>query len=98
MHIPDGYLGPYTYVAFWIIMIPIWYHAGKKLSAELKSRTVPAMVLEHALGFSILEALITALIFAYIQRTDTTVLYGEKSELQKNKIKKAISACGETNG
>ena len=239
MHIPDGYLGPYTYVAFWIIMIPIWYYAGKKLSAELKSRqvpllalsaafsfvimmfnvpipggstghavggaiigivlgpwaaviaisvalvlralmfgdggitaiaancfnmgvvmpfvgfyaykfisgnteitsswrivaatiagwvsltlaalctgfefgiqpilhhtadglplympyplsvTVPAMVLEHALGFSILEALITALIFAYIQRTDTTILYGEKSELQKNKIKEAIIA------
>jgi cobalt/nickel transport system permease protein len=236
MHIPDGYLGPYTYVAFWIIMIPIWYYAGKKLSAELKSRqvpllalsaafsfvimmfnvpipggstghavggaiigivmgpwagviaisvalvlqalmfgdggitaiaancfnmgvvmpfvgyyiykiisgnteitssrriiaaavagylaltiaagftgfefgiqpilhhnanglplympyplsvTVPAMILEHALGFSILEALITALIFAYIQRTDTTVLYGEKSELQKNNMRKA---------
>ena len=56
------------------------------------SVTVPAMVLEHALGFSILETLITALIFAYIQRTDTTVLYGEKSELQKNKMKKAVIA------
>jgi cobalt/nickel transport system permease protein len=239
MHIPDGYLGPYTYVAFWVIMIPIWYYAGKKLSAELKSRqvpllalsaafsfvimmfnfpmpggstghavggaiigivlgpwagviaisvalvlqalmfgdggitaiaancfnmgvvmpfsgyyiyklisgntemtssrrviaaaiagyvaltiaagftgfefglqpilhhdangvplymfypmsmTVPAMVLEHALGFSILEALITALIFAYIQRTDTSILYGERSELQKNRMKKAAPA------
>ena len=56
------------------------------------SVTAPAMVLEHALGFSILETLITALIFAYIQRTDTTVLYGEKSELQKNKMKKAVIA------
>jgi cobalt/nickel transport system permease protein len=239
MHIPDGYLGPYTYVAFWVIMIPIWYYAGKKLSAELKSRqvpllalsaafsfvimmfnfpmpggstghavggaiigivlgpwagviaisvalvlqalmfgdggitaiaancfnmavvmpflgyyiyklisgnteitssrrviaaaiagyvalsiaagftgfefgiqpilhhdanglplympyplsvTVPAMVLEHALGFSILEALITGLIFAYIQRTDTSILYGEKSESRKNKLKKAAPA------
>jgi cobalt/nickel transport system permease protein len=235
MHIPDGYLGPYTYIAFWIIMIPIWYYAGKKLSAELKSRqvpilalsaafsfvimmfnvpipggstghavggaivgivlgpwagviaisvalvlqalmfgdggitaiaancfnmgvvipfvgyyvyklisgnseitssiriiasavagwasltlasfcagfefgiqpilhhtaagvpiympyplsvTVPAMVLEHALGFSILEALVTALIFAYIQKTDTTILYGVKSEAQNAKIKR----------
>lgn len=235
MHIPDGYLGPYTYIAFWIIMIPIWYYAGKKLNAELKSRqvpmlalsaaftfvimmfnvpipggstghavggaivgivlgpwagviaisvalvlqalmfgdggitaiaancfnmgvvmpfiayyayklisgnsdikspiriiasavagwvsltiaafctgvefgiqpilqhtaagvplympyplsvTVPAMVLEHALGFSFLEALITALIFAYIQKTDTTILYGEKSEAQNSKIKR----------
>ena len=237
MHIPDGYLGPNTFIAFWIIMIPIWYYAGKKLSTELKSRqvpllalsaafafvimmfnvpipggstghavggaiigivlgpwagviaisvalvlqalmfgdggitaiaancfnmgvvmpflgyyiyklisgdteitssrrviaaaiagylaltiaagftgvefglqpilnhdanglplympyplsvTVPAMVLEHGLGFSILEALITALIFAYIQRTDTSVLFGEKSELQKNKMKNAV--------
>src|SRR5208337_1250041 len=35
--------------------------------------TIPAMVLEHALAFSILEALVTALIFAYIQRTDAFV-------------------------
>lgn len=239
MHIPDGYLGPYTYVAFWIIMIPIWYYAGKKLNAELKSRqvpllalsaafsfvimmfnvpipggstghavggaiigivlgpwagviaisvtlvlqalifgdggitaiaancfnmgvvipfvgyyiyklisgnsditsskriiasaiagwcsltiaafctgvefgiqpilqhtaagtplympyplsvTVPAMVVEHAFGFSILEALITAVIFAYIQRTDVSLFYSEKSEVQKGKMKKAVTA------
>jgi cobalt/nickel transport system permease protein len=231
MHIPDGYLGPHTYIAFWLIMIPIWYHTGTKLTAELKSRqapllalaaafsfvimmfnvpipggstghavgggiiaivigpwasliaisvtlvlqalifgdggitaiatncfnmgvvvsfvayytyklisgnsaitsstriiaaaiagwismtlaslcagfelgiqpilehtaegvplympyplsvTVPAMVLEHALAFSILEAVITAIIFAYIQRTDTSVFYGEKSEMEMN--------------
>ncbi len=56
------------------------------------SVTVPAMVLEHALGFSILEALITALIFAYIQRTDTTILYGEESRSQKGKPSAAASA------
>ncbi|HUS76363.1 MAG TPA: cobalt transporter CbiM [Methanothrix sp.] len=239
MHIPDGYLGPYTYMAMWVIMIPIWYYAGRKLSSELKSRqvpllalaaafsfvimmfnvpipggstghavggaiigivlgpwaaviaisvalvlqalmfgdggitaiaancfnmavvmpfvayyaykllsggteitssrrviaaavagyisltlaaaltgfefgiqpilhhtaegvplympyplsvTVPAMVLEHALGFGILEALITALIFAYIQRTDTSLLYGEKSAVQKMKMGRATTA------
>jgi cobalt/nickel transport system permease protein len=54
--------------------------------------TVPAMVLEHAFGFSILEALITALIFGYVQRTDTTLLYGEESATQKKRIGKAISA------
>lgn len=238
MHIPDGYLGPYTYIAMWIIMIPIWYYAGKKLSSELKSRqvpllalaaafsfvimmfnvpipggstghavgaaiigivlgpwagviaisvalvlqalmfgdggitaiaancfnmavvmpfaayylykliggnteitssrrviaaaiagyislvvaaaftgfefgiqpllhhttagvplympyslnvTVPAMVLEHAFGFGILEALVTALIFAYIQKTDTSLLYGEESAKQKKKMGKAIT-------
>ncbi len=239
MHIPDGYLGPNTYIAFWIIMIPIWYYAGKKLSTELRSKqvpllalaaafsfvimmfnvpipggstghavggaiigivlgpwaaviaisvalvlqalmfgdggitaiaancfnmavvmpfvayyaykfisgdsemassrrviasgiagyisltlaaactgfefgiqpilnhtpegvplympyplsvTMPAMLLEHLLGFSILEALITALIFAYIQRTDTSILYGAPSEAQKIKNKKAAPA------
>jgi cobalt/nickel transport system permease protein len=239
MHIPDGYLGPNTYIAFWIIMIPIWYYAGKKLSSELRSKqvpllalaaafsfvimmfnvpipggstghavggaiigivlgpwaaviaisvalvlqalmfgdggitaiaancfnmgvvmpfvayyayklisggteitssrrviaaavagwvsltlaafctgvkfglqpilnhtlegvplympyplsvTVPAMLLEHALGFSILEALITALIFAYIQKTDTSILYGEESRLLKKKSNAAASA------
>jgi cobalt/nickel transport system permease protein len=239
MHIPDGYLGPHTYIAFWIIMIPIWYYAGKKLTTELKSKqvpllalsaafsfvlmmfnvpvpggstghavgggiiaivigpwaaliaisvtlvlqalifgdggitaiatnccnmgvvvpfvayyayklisgnsditsstriiaaaiagwlsltmaalcagfelgiqpilehtaegvplympytlniTVPAMVLEHALAFSILEAVVTAIIFAYIQRTDTSVFYGEKSEVEMNKIKQGIIA------
>lgn len=56
------------------------------------SVTLPAMVLEHALGFGILEALITALIFAYIQRTDSSILYGEKSETQKSKNKKAAPA------
>jgi cobalt/nickel transport system permease protein len=237
MHIPDGYLGPYTYIAFWIIMIPIWYYAGKKMNTELRSRqvpilalsaafsfvimmfnvpipggstghavggaiigivlgpwagvisisvalvlqalmfgdggitalaancfnmavvmpfvgyyvyklisgnseitssrrimasavagylsltmaafftgvmfgiqpilhqtaegvpiympyplsvTVPAMLLEHVLGFGILEALITALIFAYIQRTDTSILYEEISEAKKNKMKSAV--------
>jgi cobalt/nickel transport system permease protein len=240
MHIPDGYLGPHTYIAFWLIMIPIWYYAGQKLTTELKSRqvpllalsaafsfvimmfnvpvpggstghaigggiiaivigpwaaiiaisvtlvlqamifgdggitaiatncfnmgvivpfvayyayklisgnskitsftriiaaaiagwisltiaalcagfelgiqpilehtaegvplympyslsvTIPAMVLEHALAFSILEALITALIFAYIQRTDTSVFYGEKSEadINRNEINRVVT-------
>ncbi len=238
MHIPDGYLGPQTFMAFWIIMIPIWYYAGKKMSAELKSRqvpllalaaafsfvimmfnvpipggstghavggaiigivlgpyaaiiaisialvlqalmfgdggittiaancfnmgvvmpfvayycyklisgnteiassrrviaaaiagylsltlaafftgiefgtqpilnhtaegvplympyplsvTVPAMVLEHALGFGILEALITALMFAYVQRTDATILYGVESRLRKAKLNAATA-------
>ena len=54
MHIPDGYLGPYTYIAMWIIMIPIWYYAGKKLSSELKSRQVPLLALAAAFSFVIM--------------------------------------------
>ncbi|MGV8175964.1 MAG: cobalt transporter CbiM, partial [Methanothrix sp.] len=53
---------------------------------------VPAMVLEHALGFGILEALVTALIFAYIQRTDASLLYGEESASHRKKMKKASTA------
>ena len=48
------------------------------------------MILEHALGFGILEALITALIFQYIQRTDTTLFYGERS-LYRERTKKENS-------
>jgi len=54
MHIPDGYLGPHTYIAFWIIMIPIWYHAGKKLTSELKSRQIPLLALSAAFSFVIM--------------------------------------------
>ncbi len=54
MHIPDGYLGPHTYIAFWIIMIPIWYHAGKELTTELKSRQVPLLALSAAFSFVIM--------------------------------------------
>jgi cobalt/nickel transport system permease protein len=50
-----------------------------------RSAIVPSMVLEHALASSILEALITAIIFAYIQRTDTSVFYGEKPEAKINR-------------
>jgi cobalt/nickel transport system permease protein len=54
MHIPDGYLGPYTYMAMWIIMIPIWYYAGKRLSTELKSRQVPLLAMAAAFSFVIM--------------------------------------------
>ena len=56
------------------------------------SITMPAMLIEHVFGFGILEALITALIFAYIQRTDSSLLYGEKSVAQKNKMKNTVPA------
>ncbi|HUS75997.1 MAG TPA: cobalt transporter CbiM [Methanothrix sp.] len=54
MHIPDGYLGPYTYIAMWIIMIPIWYYAGNRLGRELKSKQVPLLALAAAFSFVIM--------------------------------------------
>jgi cobalt/nickel transport system permease protein len=40
--------------------------------------TVPAMVISHAFFFSILEAIITALAFGYIARTDPTIIFNYK--------------------
>jgi cobalt/nickel transport system permease protein len=54
MHIPDGYLGPHIYIAFWIIMIPIWYYAGQKLTTELRSKQVPLLALSAAFSFVIM--------------------------------------------
>ena len=54
MHIPDGYLGPYTYIAMWIIMIPIWYYAGKRLGRELRSKQVPLLAMSAAFSFVIM--------------------------------------------
>jgi cobalt/nickel transport system permease protein len=53
---------------------------------------LPAMLLEHVLGFGILEAVITALIFIYIQKTDTSLLYGAKTRMQDSKSKKTAAA------
>ncbi len=53
MHIPDGYLGPSTFIAFWIIMIPIWIYAGRKMS-KLGSKRVPLLALASAFAFVIM--------------------------------------------
>lgn len=54
MHIPEGYLGPYTYIALFLVMIPIWAYAGYKLNRELKSRQVPLLALSAAFTFVIM--------------------------------------------
>jgi cobalt/nickel transport system permease protein len=54
MHIPDGYLGPTTIIITWVIMIPIWIYAGRKLSRELRSRQVPLLALAAAFSFVIM--------------------------------------------
>lgn len=54
MHIPDGYLGPKTYIAMFLIMIPIWLYAGYKVKKEMKSRQVPLLALSAAFSFVIM--------------------------------------------
>jgi cobalt/nickel transport system permease protein len=53
MHIPDGYLGPSTFIAFWIIMIPIWIYAGRKMRT-LGSKKAPLLALASAFAFVIM--------------------------------------------
>lgn len=54
MHIPDGYLGPLTYIPMYIIMIPIWLYAGTWLRKSLKSKQVPYLALAAAFSFVIM--------------------------------------------
>jgi len=54
MHIPDGYLGPGTYVTAYAAAVPFWAAASKKLGKTLKSRQVPLLALSAAFCFVIM--------------------------------------------
>ncbi len=54
MHIPDGYLGPITWIALWLVMIPIWTIAARKLKKDLKTKNVPLLAMGAAFSFVIM--------------------------------------------
>ena len=54
MHIPDGYLGPQTYVVLDAALVPIWTVAAIKVKKTLKTRQVPLMALGAAFSFIIM--------------------------------------------
>jgi len=54
MHIPDGYLGPTTFIIMYLVMIPIWLYAGYKVQKTLRSRQVPYLALAAAFSFVIM--------------------------------------------
>lgn len=54
MHIPDGYLGPITWIAFWLVMLPLWFLAGRKVKKELRSKKVPLLAMGAAFSFVIM--------------------------------------------
>ena len=54
MHIPDGYLGPTTFIAMYVVMIPIWLYAGYWVQKNLRSRQVPYLALAAAFSFVIM--------------------------------------------
>jgi cobalt/nickel transport system permease protein len=54
MHIPDGYLGPQTYVVLWVVMLPVWIVAARKVKRTLKTKQIPLLSLGAAFSFIIM--------------------------------------------
>jgi cobalt/nickel transport system permease protein len=54
MHIPDGYLGPQTYVPLYAATITLWATALSKLKKSLRMRQVPVLALSAAFSFVIM--------------------------------------------
>ncbi len=54
MHIPDGYLGPPTYLAAYAGCIPLWSVAARRVSGRLAARRVPLLAFGAAFTFVIM--------------------------------------------
>ncbi|HUK51581.1 MAG TPA: cobalt transporter CbiM [Terriglobales bacterium] len=54
MHIPDGYLGPSTFIFFYIVMIPMWFVASRKVEKSLKTKQIPWLAFGVAFSFVIM--------------------------------------------
>jgi cobalt/nickel transport system permease protein len=54
MHIPDGYLGPPTYLAAYATCLPLWSVAARRISARLAPRRVPLLAIGAAFTFVIM--------------------------------------------
>jgi len=54
MHIPDGYLSPETVVASYLVTVPLWVYAFKKLRAKMNEETIPVLGALSALSFIIM--------------------------------------------
>jgi cobalt/nickel transport system permease protein len=53
MHIPDGYLGPQTYIPLYGVSIGFWAVAQKKLKKQLSLKHVPYLAMAAAFSFLI---------------------------------------------
>jgi cobalt/nickel transport system permease protein len=54
MHIPDGYLGPPTYLSLYGISLPFWLAASAKVRKGLRTVQVPLLALGAAFNFVIM--------------------------------------------
>ena len=54
MHIPDGYLGPVTCVAGYVVMVPLWAIASRRVKKTLAAKQVPLLAIGAAFSFVIM--------------------------------------------
>lgn len=54
MHIPDGYLGPPTYVAAFAACAPLWTVAARRVREEFDARRAPLLAISAAFCFLIM--------------------------------------------
>ncbi len=54
MHIPDGYLGPMTCGAFYVVMLPIWAAASRIVKRTLRAKQVPLLAIGAAFSFVVM--------------------------------------------
>ncbi|HEX7512912.1 MAG TPA: cobalt transporter CbiM [Candidatus Methylomirabilis sp.] len=54
MHIPDGYLGPATYLSSYAACVPLWGTAARKVKIGLTARRVPLLAISAAFTFVVM--------------------------------------------
>jgi cobalt/nickel transport system permease protein len=54
VHIPDGYLGPPTYIAGYAACIPLWAIAARKMKAGMDARRAPLLAISAAFSFLVM--------------------------------------------
>lgn len=54
MHIPDGYLGPPTYLASLAACVPLWGLAARRVKATLAARRAPLLAISAAFSFVVM--------------------------------------------
>ncbi len=54
MHIPDGYLGPPTYLAAYAVCTPLWAIAARRLRQRLAGRRAPLLAISAAFSFLVM--------------------------------------------
>jgi cobalt/nickel transport system permease protein len=97
MHIPDGYLSPQTCAFFYVIMLPLWYLAFRKLRGLLGEKEVSLLGALSAFSFIVMMfnfpvpdgttahmvggALITALMGPYAALISVSIALGVQALL-----------------